>query len=71
MTETNCKVEAVSERKYQRLEAVDLIASGYEFECPNCGEYNTTHAIPRYGRALVCRNCKTKFKVGECSDAID
>jgi hypothetical protein len=71
MSQPNCKVTVVSQEVYDKLAEVDLIASGYEFDCPSCREYNATHAVPRHGRALQCWNCKSSFRLGGFSDAID
>jgi len=48
-------------------EAVDLIASGYEWLCPECTEFQTEIEIPR--NDLTCQKCGANFSVGEVYDA--
>jgi hypothetical protein len=75
MAENETKAATVirepSEKQYDALDAVDIIASGYEFDCPKCETYNTLIDIPRYGRAVQCRNCKSTFRVEDAVDAQD
>lgn len=57
-------------REYDTLDQVEIVASGYEFECPKCSTYNTLVEIPIDGRAVECRKCKTRFSVSEADHAI-
>lgn len=50
---------------------VDIIASGYEFECPKCGENNLLVAIPKYETAVGCWQCRARFAIGEVYHAQD
>jgi len=43
-----------------KREEVDLIASGYEWICPKCEQYNTEIAIPK---TLVCKECNEIFNI--------
>lgn len=61
----------VDDEVYRELESVDIIASGYEFNCPNCDTNNTLIAIPKYGTAIECHSCHEKFAVSEALDAHD
>lgn len=49
-----------------KSEVVDLIASGYEWHCPNCKEFNTEIEIEN---ELECAKCKHKFSVGTIDHA--
>ena len=49
------------------MESVDIIASGYEFVCPNCDAYNT---IVQTAIDVVCGSCKPTFEVDEIEHAI-
>lgn len=46
-----------------KQEGVELIASGYEWECPKCGTENTVIAIPAPGEAVRCSDCKKRYFV--------
>jgi hypothetical protein len=59
----------VSEAGYDALPAVDVIVSGYEFDCPSCGTYNTLIDIPKYGKAVECHRCHARFRVDEATHA--
>ena len=43
-------------------EKVDLIASGYEWTCPQCGEINKEIEITE---TVTCRYCNLKAKVAD------
>ena len=45
---------------YEPTEAVDLIAAGYEWICPQCGEPN--HEI-EVTETVVCKCCLRTFNV--------
>jgi len=45
---------------------VDLIASGYEWNCPKCDKLNTECEVYSVVR---CVKCNTKYDVGETSHA--
>ena len=48
-------------------DTVEMIASGYEWVCPECGEDNTETGIPVIGTALAdirCQECGTLFNCG-------
>jgi len=49
-------------------EEINLIASGYEWYCPNCGGYHMTCEIPRH-RYVTCKKCGEIFAVGEMTHA--
>jgi len=42
------------------MNSVELIASGYEWNCPDCDHENTPIAIAEY---VICENCKAKKEV--------
>lgn len=49
------------------METVNLIASGYEWVCNECGEENTEGYINVVGTAIgevKCKTCKTTFQIG-------
>lgn len=48
------------------LEQVDLLASGYEWECPVCedGATHTEDCIPKDGK-VACLRCNSDFLVSE------
>jgi transposase-like protein len=69
-TEALLEALLVEKPKHQ-LEEVEIIASGYEFDCPECDAYNTLAAIPSYGMAVECRSCHKQFAVGESHHAQD
>ena len=49
------------------MESVDLIASGYEWVCSECGEENTEGYINVIGNSLgevKCKTCKITFSIG-------
>jgi uncharacterized protein (DUF983 family) len=52
----------------KELEEVDLIASGYEWTCPNCDELN--HEI-EITETVCCKDCKQKYSTGETHHAYD
>ncbi len=62
-----CK-EEIEPYKSQELEDVELIASGYEWYCPECEEFNNEIEIPYY---LVCRKCGGSFGVGDYHHALN
>lgn len=46
----------------EEMEQVDLIASGYEWVCPNCELLNKEIEIPHSER-VECNNCGEKYEV--------
>ncbi len=54
------------------MEEVELIASGYEWTCPNCGQMNkemeTKDKVQCHGDEFT-RGCGMKFKVSEAIHA--
>ena len=50
------------------MQQVELIASGYEWECPECEILNKETEITYY---VTCKNCKTKFIVSDYFHAHD
>lgn len=53
---------------------VDLIASGYDWFCPNCGADNHVTAIPKGGELtgeVSCNECGHEFKVRSINHARD
>jgi hypothetical protein len=55
--------------EFGALSGADVIASGYEFNCPACETYNTLIAIPKHGKAVECHNCHARFRIDEVTDA--
>ncbi len=48
------------------METVDLIASGYDWDCPHCGFMNTEiETLP----VVKCKDCREKFTVLEIEHA--
>jgi len=41
------------------METVDIIASGYEWICPECGRFNTEIEITE---TVICEECGTEFE---------
>ena len=54
---------------YSTLPSVDLIASGYDWNCPKCGSDHTCNEVPRQ-RQVTCGNCNTVFLVGDYHHAV-
>jgi transcription elongation factor Elf1 len=51
------------ERECQKeQEEVDLIASGYDWTCPSCGQWNTVIEIPS-DEMVTCGTCEKSFKI--------
>jgi DNA-directed RNA polymerase subunit RPC12/RpoP len=50
------------------METVDLIASGYEWSCPKCGELNREIEITEN---VKCSKCGGEFEVGEVNHAFE
>ncbi len=48
-------------------ETVDLVASGYEWECPTCLSDNTEDEV---AETVTCIECNTTFDVGEANHAV-
>lgn len=59
------------EAAFEKLEEIDIIASGYEFECPCCNTQNTLIAIPKHGTAVECHHCHKLVRVDEINHARD
>jgi len=49
-------------------DGVDLIASGYEWICPNCETFNEEIEATDI---VVCKGCRLSFKVNSVEHAID
>jgi len=49
------------------MESVDLIASGYEWICPNCDNLNKEIEIPR--DEVLCDKCYNMFKINDVQHA--
>lgn len=47
---------------------VDLIASGYEFVCPECETYNRIAGI---AETVQCYKCRAEFEILEAAHAYD
>lgn len=58
----------VSSSKKEEAETVDLIASGYEWNCPNCGHFNKEIEITR---DVVCEECEKMYEVEGTFHAYD
>ena len=54
-------------KKTKEMQTVDLIASGYEWTCPECG--NLHHEIEANG-PVVCDCCKKVFETNPPEHAI-
>jgi len=52
------------------MESVDIIASGYEWECPNCETLNKMIAYPS-SQIVTCASCGNEYEVGLPEHAID
>lgn len=50
------------------MDLVDIVASGYEFYCPDCGEFNTIVEIPK-SDIVICSKCKTTFGIATIEEA--
>lgn len=48
------------------METVDLIASGYEWTCPNCDDLNKEIGI---AETVTCNNCNAAFEVAQTDHA--
>ena len=46
---------------------VELIASGYDWDCPNCGMPNHEIELTEF---VTCEKCHLDFNVTECHHAI-
>ena len=55
------------------MESVDLIASGYEWICPNCDNLNKEIEIPKYQTPprdeVMCDKCYNMFKINDVQHA--
>jgi hypothetical protein len=51
------------------MEDVTMIAGSYEWECPECDEFNTQPWIPVIGTALGELKCKGCGVIFSCSGA--
>ena len=45
-------------------EEVDMIASGYEWICPECETFHQVIEIPKV-EEVTCKKCQEQFKIGE------
>ena len=50
------------------METVDLIASGYEWMCPNCDEQNEEIEVLI---SVTCRKCKQTFGINTVEHAYE
>lgn len=48
-----------------------LIASGYDWECPGCGEFNNVPSIPKGGKLVGCRKCGRYYEPFDHTDAYE
>lgn len=48
--------------KEEPLDSVDLIASGYEWICPDCKGYNREIGVTLY---VSCKKCNRTFEVDD------
>lgn len=56
------------------LEDVELIASGYEWECPECEKENIIGSIPVIGNSIGnvnCEECGKEFSIGVYDHCFD
>ena len=67
---TSSDVTAILHPDTEARESVDLIASGYEFQCPDCSMNNKLIAVPKFGTAVECGFCHSIFEVGEAMEAL-
>ena len=49
------------------MESVELIASGYEWNCPKCENFNRETGVPE---KVTCKECKTVCAVDDYHHAI-
>lgn len=49
------------------MDSVELIASGYEWECPSCEKLNK---VIETLNIVTCRKCKKEYEVSAYFDAI-
>lgn len=49
------------------MDSVELIASGYEWMCPECAAYNQEIEVVE---TVTCVECKTTFEVEDYEHAI-
>lgn len=52
----------------QEPESVDLIASGYDWTCPNCG---LCQNVIEYGEKVTCRDCEHTYTANSPEHAYD
>lgn len=52
------------------LESVDIIASGYEWECPHCENLNKLIEYPS-SQAVTCEQCGEVFRADDPEHAMD
>ena len=52
--------EIIGVVREQTLEHVDIIASGYEWNCPNCGQNNRTYEVTGF---VVCDECRDTYAI--------
>ena len=64
-SDQSVRVLTVDGEKYVP-EPVNLIASGYEWMCPECGTLNHEKIT---GEEVMCDECSQVFAVGDCSHA--
>jgi ribosomal protein L37AE/L43A len=50
------------------MDKIDLIASGYEWECPKCKNFNKEIALKS---VYTCDKCGKEFEQGFVNDALD
>jgi hypothetical protein len=53
-------------RVYMNKPTVDLVASGYEWVCPNCRRCNREIEI---SEEVTCQHCEHTFEVGDVHHA--
>lgn len=49
------------------LKKVELIASGYEFVCPECGAISKTKSVKL---TVECEKCGCQFKISDYNHAL-
>ena len=50
-----------SEKQEQKMKKVTLIASGYDWECPDCNKLNSC----KYSEYVTCKHCGITSEVGD------
>jgi len=47
----------------QPIETIEIVSSGYEWECPACNYTNNSDSAPDEGTLVQCDICKSVYEV--------